>query len=319
MDDVITNLRERAKNNPKRIVFPEYDDKRVLKAVDYIKNEGIAEPIVLTKDNIDPAKQKEFINIYFEHKRAKGITLEQSKELMDDPIYYAAMMCRYGYADGFVAGAKYTTSAVVRTALRCLERDSAANIVSSCFIMVIPDCVYGANGTFVYGDCGIIPYPTSSQLASIAISCAAFAKDVLNIIPRVALLSFSTKGSSKHEEVNKVIEAVKIAKLKNSGFLIDGELQADSALVPEVASKKISDSDVAGKANVLIFPNLDAGNISYKLIQRLAKAKAVGPIVLGTKQPCSDLSRGCSIDDIIDSTAVTVLRAQKLGTNTTAD
>lgn len=316
MKDVIDDLRQRAKKKPKRIVFPEYEDNRVLKAVEYIKYEGIADPIILTKDNIDGKRQDEFANSYFERKKSKGITLEQAKDLMSDPIYYGAMMCRYGYADGFVAGARYTTSSVIRTALRCLELDKAARIVSSCFIMVVPDCVYGEKGVFVCGDCGIIPYPTSSQLASIAISCAGFAKDVLDIIPRVALLSFSTKGSSKHVEVDKVREAVEIANAENSGFLIDGELQADSALVPEVAAKKISNSEVAGKANVLIFPNLDAGNISYKLIQRLAKAKAVGPIVLGTKQPCSDLSRGCTVEDIIDCTAITVLRAQKVITNT---
>jgi len=221
------------------------------------------------------------------------------------------MMTRYGYADGFVAGAKFTTSSVIRSALSCLEVDKKAGIVSSCFIMAAPDCNYGERGIFVYADCGVIPYPTSDQLANIAISSARFAKEVLDITPRVALLSFSTKGSAEGRWVDKIKEAVETAKSKNSGFMIDGELQGDSALVESVAARKLGESEVAGKANILVFPNLDAGNICYKLTQRLAKARAIGPIVLGTKQPCSDLSRGCEVEDIVDCAAVTVIRAQK--------
>ncbi|UCD15344.1 MAG: phosphate acetyltransferase, partial [Candidatus Omnitrophota bacterium] len=266
--------------------------------------------LLLTHDNLEPEKQEEFANIFYERKRAKGVSFEEARELMENPLYYAAMMARYGYADGFVAGAKFTTSSVIRTAINSLEIDRSIGLISSCFIMAVPDCSYGEKGVFVYADCGVIPYPTSEQLANIAISCASFAKDVLEFYPRVALLSFSTKGSAEGRWVDKIKTAVEIAKSKNSGFSIDGELQADSALVPEVARIKLDESDVAGRANVLIFPNLDAGNICYKLTQRLAKARAVGPIVLGTVQPCSDLSRGCNIDDIIDCTAVTVVRAQ---------
>ena len=177
--------------------------------------------------------------------------------------------------------------------------------------MGVPDCTYGENGIFIYADCGVIPYPTSDQLANIAISSARFAQDVLEIVPRVALLSFSTKGSADGRWVDKIKEAVEVAKSKNSGFLIDGELQGDSALIPEVARRKLQESEVAGHANILIFPNLDAGNICYKLTQRLTKGRAIGPIVLGTIQPCSDLSRGCEVEDIIDCTAVTVIRAQR--------
>ena len=310
MNKILKNLREKAKSKPKKIVFPESSDERVVKAVEYIAKEGIAEPLLLTQDNIEPQRQEEFANIFFERKRAKGVTLEEARELMENPLYYAAMMTRYGYADGFVAGAKFTTSAVVSTALSCLEIDRKSGIVSSCFVMAVPDCSYGQEGLFVYADCGVIPYPTSEQLANIAVSSARFTQDVLGIKPKVAFLSFSTKGSAQGRWVDKMKDAVEIAKSKNSGFAIDGELQADSALVPEIAARKLNESEVAGQANVLVFPNLDAGNICYKLTQRLAKARAVGPIVLGTVQPCSDLSRGCEVDDIIDCTAITVIRAQ---------
>ena len=311
MESVIEKIREKAKANPKVIVFPEANDERIVKAVKFIKEKGVAKPLLLTQDNLEPEKQEEFANLFFERKQVKGVTFEEARELMENPLYYATMMVRYGYADGFVAGARYTTPSVVRAALSCLEVDKKMGIVSSCFIMAVPDCHYGERGIFVYADCGVIPYPTSEQLANIAVSSARFTKDVLEIIPRVALLSFSTKASAQGRWVDKIREAVDIAKSKNSGFLIDGELQGDSALVAEVALRKLSESEVAGRANVLIFPNLDAGNICYKLTQRLAKARAIGPIILGTKQPCSDLSRGCEVEDIVDCTAITVIRAQK--------
>ncbi len=313
MKDAINEIRKRAKREPKRIVFPEANDERVIEAVEYIRKEKIAEPILLTQDNLEPERQEEFANYFHERKQIKGLTFEEAREMMENPLYYAAMMARYGYADGFVAGAKFTTSSVIRAALNCLNVDKTAGIVSSCFIMIVPNYSNGENGVFIYADCGVIPYPTSEQLANIAVSSAKFTQDVLEITPRVALLSFSTKGSASGRWVDKIKEAVDIANSKNTGYLIDGELQGDSALVPEVAVRKFDSNDngVAGKANVLIFPNLDAGNICYKLTQRLAKARAVGPIVLGTLQPCSDLSRGCDVDDIIDCAAITVIRAQK--------
>ncbi len=311
METVIQKLRDRAKADPRVIVFPEANDERVVEAVKRIESEGIAKPLLLTQDNLEPERQEEFANIFFERKQAKGVTFEEARELMENPLYYAAMLVRYGHADGFVAGATLTTSSVIRAALSCLEVDKEAGIVSSCFIMAVPNCPYGERGVFVYADCGVIPYPTSEQLANIAISSAHFARDVLDITPRVALLSFSTKGSAEGRWVDKIKEAVDMANAKNSGFLIDGELQADSALVESVAARKLGESPVAGKANVLIFPNLDAGNICYKLTQRLANARAIGPIVLGTLRPCSDLSRGCEVEDIVDCAAVTVIRAQK--------
>ncbi|MBU2251681.1 MAG: phosphate acetyltransferase, partial [Candidatus Omnitrophica bacterium] len=261
MDKVIQRLRERAKVDPRVIVFPEADDERVVEAVKRIEEEGIAKPLLLTQDNLEPERQEEFANLFFERKQAKGVTFEEARELMENPLYYGTMLTRYGHAEGFVAGAKFTTSSVIRSALSCLEVDKQAGIVSSCFIMAVPNCSYGERGVFIYADCGVIPYPTSEQLANIAISCARFSRDVLEITPRVALLSFSTKGSAEGRWVDKIKEAVEIAKGKNSGFLIDGELQGDSALVESVAARKLGESQVAGKANVLIFPNLDAGNI----------------------------------------------------------
>jgi phosphate acetyltransferase len=312
MDEIAINLREAAKKNPKIIVFPEAGDERVLQAIKYIEKEKIAQPLVLSHDNLDPKKQDEFAHIFYERKQVKGVTIEESRELMENPLYYASMMTRYGYADGFVAGAVATSSAVIKAAINCLEIDRSVGLISSCFIMAVPNCPYGEKGVFIYADCGVIPYPTSEQLAGIAISSARFGRDVLGFNPpRVALLSFSTKGSAEGRWVDKIKEAVDIAKSKTDEFPIDGELQADAALVADVAKKKLGDSPVAGKANVLIFPNLDAGNICYKLTQRLANARAIGPIVLGTVQPCSDLSRGCDVDDVIDCTAITVIRAQK--------
>jgi len=312
MEDIIGNLRERAKKDPRKIIFPEVSDERILKAVEQIEKERIAQPLLLTHDNLEPEKQEEFANIFYERKQLKGITLEEAREIMENPLYYAAMMTRLGYADGFVAGAISTTSNVIRSAINCLRIDRKIGVVSSCFIMSVPDCTYGKNGLFVYADCGVIPYPTSEQLALISLSTARFARDVFDFTPRVALLSFSTKGSAEGRWIDKIKQAVDIAHSKDDSILVDGELQADSAIVPEIAKRKVADSEVAGRANVLIFPNLDAGNICYKLTERLAKARAIGPIILGTIQPCSDLSRGCSVDDIIDCTAVTVIRAQSI-------
>ncbi|MCF7886998.1 MAG: phosphate acetyltransferase [Candidatus Omnitrophica bacterium] len=310
MRKIAKGLREQAKKNPRKIIFPEAHDERIIEAVERINKEKIANALLLTHDNLEVEKQEKYANIFHERKKVKGISFEEARELMENPLYYAAMMVKYDGVDGFVAGAQYTTSSVIKAALNCLDLDKTVGTISSCFIIDVPDCSYGEEGTFVYADCGVIPYPSSEQLANISISSARFAKEVLKIIPRVALLSFSTKGSAKGRWVDKIKDAVEIAKSKKSGFMIDGELQGDSALDPKVALRKLDKSDVAGKANVLVFPNLDAGNICYKLTQRLAKARAVGPIILGTKQPCSDLSRGCEVDDIIDCAAVTVVRAQ---------
>jgi len=310
MSWIIDEIKKQAKKEPKKIVFPDCKDERVKEAYEIIKAEGIAVPFLLTQDKMETDLQEEFANIYYE-KYPNRYSFEEVRELMEDPLYYAAMSVRTGRMDGFVAGASYTTSAVARAAMRCLELDPELNLISSCFIMSVPDCNYGARGVFIYADCGIIPYPTAEQLSSIAISSARFTKKVLEIDPRVAFLSFSTKGSAQGRWIDKVKEATRITQEKMPTLLVDGELQADSALDIDVAKRKLPSSPVAGKANVLIFPNLDAGNIAYKLTQRLANARALGPVLLGVNQPCNDLSRGCSVEDIVDCAAITVVRAQK--------
>ncbi len=312
MKEVVKELRERAKKDLRRIVFPEAGDERIIEAVEYINKEKIAKALLLTHDNFESEIKEEFANIIHERRQAKGVSFEEARELVEDPLYYAAMLVKYKGYDGFVAGAKNTTSSVIKASIDCLDIDRRAGTISSCFVIDVPNCSYGENGIFVYADCGVIPYPSSEQLANISISSARFAKEVLEINPRVALLSFSTKGSAKGRWVDKIRDAVEVARSKTNEYLIDGELQGDSALDAKVASRKLGESQVAGSANVLVFPNLDAGNISYKLTQRLAKARAIGPIILGTKQPCSDLSRGCEVDDIIDCAAITAVRAQKV-------
>jgi phosphate acetyltransferase len=220
------------------------------------------------------------------------------------------MMVRDGKADGFVAGASHTTPNVARSAIRCLGIEERIGIACSCFIMIVPNSSLGDGGTFLFADCGIVPDPNPRQLASISITSADLARKVLGLIPRIAFLSYSTRGSAKGKSIDKVVEAVKLARDMGPGLLIDGELQVDAAIVPEVAQLKYPDSPLKGEANVLIFPNLDAGNIGYKLVQRLSNARAIGPLMMGLNNPCSDLSRGCSVDDIVDCVAVTAVRAQ---------
>lgn len=313
--DVIERLRAKAKSDPRRIIFPETEDARVMEAVDYIRAEGIAEPLLLSQDDMDPAQKEQFAYLLYEHRKARGLTLEKAYQLMENRHFYAAMMLHCGFVDGMVSGAAHSTAEVMRSVINCLDINDRVGIVTSCFLMGIPECSYGEDGIICYADCGVIPDPTSEQLAKIAVSAAQFFQDIMDKPARVAMLSFSSKGSASGVWVEKVQKAVELAKDYKKDFFIDGEMQVDSALVPEVAALKMKDSDVAGKANVLIFPTLDAGNIGYKLTERLAQARAIGPLILGTVQPCSDLSRGCSVEDIIDCTAVTVIRAQKRSLN----
>jgi phosphate acetyltransferase len=234
---------------------------------------------------------------------------EAAEAVRRDYVTFGAMLTRRGLADGFVAGANHTTPDVIRAALRCLPIDKEIGVVSGAFLMEVPSCEYGANGVFIFADCGVNPNPNARQLAGMAVSSAALFRQLVGETPRVALLSYSSQGSAHGEMVDKVVEAVKIAKAMAPGLALDGEFQADSAIVPEVAKIKCAESDVAGRANVLIFPDLDSGNICYKLTQRLAKARAVGPLLEGFTRPCSDLSRGCNADDIVDAVAITSLRA----------
>jgi len=325
-------LREKAKKDRKKIVLPEGEDARVVKAAALLANEGIVDVCLLGKEDMvrkiaakneikidkvniqDPAthdKREEIMDMYFELRKSKGLTREEAeKAVMDNLVFYAALMTRMGAADGFVAGASHTTSDVARAAIHCLKIVREIGTVSSAFIMEMPDSSFGENGLLVYGDCGIVPYPSARQLSGIAIASSDLMRKLFGVEPRVALLSYSTKGSAKGQSIETIRAALERIKTKRPGLIIDGELQVDAAMVPEVAKRKCPNSPVAGKANVLIFPNLDAGNISYKLSQRLANARAVGPIIQGLDKPCSDLSRGCSWEDVVDTAVVTAIIAQ---------
>lgn len=308
--DTISSIRQKARSKLMHIVLPEYNDPRIIEAAGIITKEGIAKVELLTKEKIDPGEKERYINEFFEQFKAKDVDMPMVRKLFDDTLYFAAMMAKEGKFDGLVAGAAHTTAEMARASIRCIGIDERITIISSCFIMVVPDCSYGDGGTFIFSDCGIIPDPNSRQLSCISLSAAELAAKVLNLTPRIAFLSYSTKGSAKGKSIDKITEALALLKEMSPGILADGELQVDAAIVPQVAKIKYPDSPVGGKANVLIFPNLEAGNIGYKLVERLAKARAVGPLILGLKKPASDLSRGCSIEDIVDCVAVTAIRAQ---------
>ncbi len=308
--DAINLIRQRAKSNLKTIILPEYEDSRTQEAARIIEKEGIAKVLLLSPDKMNALDQERYSQEFYEAYKNKGYDLESVKKLFAEPLYYAAMMTKEGKADGFVAGASHTTPDVARAAIRCLGVDERISIATGSFIMVVPNCPYGEDGTFVFADCGVIPEPNSRQLACISIASAELARKVLNITPRIALLSYSTHGSAKGKSMEKISDALRIIKEMAPELLVDGEIQVDAAIVPEVAQIKYPDSPLGGKANVLIFPNLEAGNISYKLVQRLAKARAIGPLLLGLNRPCSDLSRGCLVDDIVDTVAATAIRAQ---------
>jgi len=333
MKNRILELHEKAKKNKKTIVLPEGEDERVVKGASVLASAGLANVWLLGKRElvekiareesisiegvnvIDPfeyERRDEIINTYYELRKYKNITLEEAeKTVMDNLVFFGATMTRMGMVDGFVAGASHTTSDVARAALHCLKIDKEIGTVSSSFIMEMEDCPFGADGLFAYGDCGIIPYPSSRQLAGIAIATSDMFYALFGIEPRVAMLSYSTKGSASSDSIKTILEALEKIKERRPKLLIDGELQLDAAIVPEVAERKCPESPVGGKANVLIFPNLDAGNISYKLSQRLGKARAVGPLIQGLNKPCSDLSRGCIWEDVVDTAVVTAIRAQE--------
>lgn len=328
--DIINNIRESAKKNKRRLVLPEGDEPRTLKAAAIIHREGIADPILLgAPERIRAAAQKEgadisgvrivdpekdpsrekFIERYFELRKHKGISKDDVAALLSDPVYFGTMMLEGGDVDGFLSGAVHATGDTIRPALQVIKPAPGVRSISSFFIMVVPDCSFGEDGVMLMADCAIVPDPPPVKLASIALSTARMAKALCGFEPRVAMLSFSTKGSAEHEVIDKVREAVRLAKEKAPDLAIDGEMQADAALVPEVGRLKAPGSPVAGRANVLIFPDLQSANIGYKLVQRLAKAQAVGPILQGFNKPVNDLSRGCSVDDIVTMGAATSLQA----------
>lgn len=311
MMKIIEKIRNKAKKLHKTVILPESDDQRVVEAVRVIEKENIARIILLDKNNMKFQDKERYAEDFFQIRKQKGISLDQARETIEHPVYFAAMMVREGKADGFVAGASHTTPDVARAAIYCIGTEEKRGLALSCFIMVLPDSNYGEDGTLIFSDCGIVPEPDARQLSCIAITSAQMAKEVLDFDPRVALLSYSTKGSSKGRCVDKVREALKLTQEMQPDLLVDGEIQADAAIVPEVAKIKCPQSHLKGKANVLIFPDLEAGNISYKLVQRLGKARALGPLILGLNKPCCDLSRGCSVEDIIDCVAITAIRAGK--------
>ncbi len=324
-------IREKAKKNPKIIVLPEGAEPRMIKAAETIINEGFASLILLGMEkNIkskarelgidlsnkiqiinpkDSEKLKEYAESYYQLRKNKGVSSDEAYQLLENPLYFGALMVYHDDADGLVAGSINATGDVFRPALQTIKTAPGINIVSSSFVMVIPDCPYGEKGVMVFADCALNPEPNAEQLADVAIASAATGKALVGFEPKVAMLSFSTKGSGKHPLVDKIIEATKIAKEKKPELLIDGELQADAALIPSIGERKAPNSKIAGKANVLIFPDLHSGNIAYKLIERLAKAEAIGPISQGMRKPVNDLSRGCSAEDIVNVIAITVLQA----------
>ncbi|MFH0739153.1 MAG: phosphate acyltransferase [Candidatus Omnitrophota bacterium] len=308
--DVIDKIRRKAAAQLKTIVLPEYKDERTVEASNIIEKEGIAKVLLLSEDRISKQDKEKYIEEFYGLHKSKVADINEVRKMFNDPLYYAVMMVREGKADGFVAGASHTTPDVGRAAIRCLGVNERMGVACSCFIMAVPDCEYGARGTFVFADCGLIPEPNPRQLACIAVTSAELTVKVLDLVPRVALLSYSTKGSAKGKAIDKIVEALGLVREMAPDLLIDGELQVDAAIVPEVAEIKYPKSPIGGNANVLIFPSLEAGNISYKLVQRLSDARALGPLILGLNKPCSDLSRGCSIEDIVDCVAVTAIRAQ---------
>lgn len=327
----IESIKERAKQNKKRIVLPETMDRRVLEAAEKIIREDIADIILIGKEeeiaenskglDISGAKiinpftsdlTEELTLEFVEIRKNKGLTYDEAKKmLLEDYAYFACMLVKTGRADGVVSGACHSTANTLRPALQIIKTKPGTMLVSAFFLMVVPDCVYGNNGVFVFADSGLVQNPNSEELAAIAKSSAESFELLVGSEPSVAMLSHSTKGSASHPDVDKVVSAVKIAKERYPQYKIDGELQLDAAIVPEVAATKAPDSKVAGHANVLIFPDLDAGNIGYKLVQRLAKAEAYGPVTQGIAAPVNDLSRGCNVDDIVGVVAITAVQAQK--------
>lgn len=330
--DLIQEIIRNAQANKQRIVLPEGDEPRTLKAADQIIADGIADVILIgpaqkiaemtaefglkniskaliidPKNN--PEKQK-YAEMLYEIRKAKGMTMEQAQDLAENFMYLGILLVKAGEADGLVSGARSTTGDMLRPALQIIKTVPGVSCVSGAFIMFLPEgSKYGTDGKMVFADCAVTPMPDAKQLAEIAVCTADTAKNIAKIDPAVAILSFSTKGSAKHEVVDKVIEATRLAQEARPDLLLDGELQADAAIVPSVGSSKAPGSKVAGKANTLVFPCLEVGNIAYKLVQRLAGAEAVGPVLQGLAKPCNDLSRGCSVEDVYKLVAITCNQA----------
>lgn len=330
--ELMESIWEMAKGDKKRIILAEGEEKRNLQACDKILKNGLANIVLVgNKEKIAESSKQLGIDVsgaeivdpntsdltegyakeFYELRKKKGMTLEKAEKMVRDPLYFATMAIKMGYVDGMVSGAIHTTGDLLRPGLQIVKTAPGVKIVSGFFVMMVPDCKYGESGLLLFADCAVNPNPTAEELAAIAITTAETAKKLCNLEPKVAMLSFSTMGSAKGELVEKVQKATAIAKEMRTDLDIDGELQLDAAIEEEVAQLKAPGSPVAGKANVLVFPDLQTGNIGYKLVQRFAKAKAIGPICQGFAKPINDLSRGCSADDIVNVVAMTAVQAQK--------
>lgn len=330
--DLMTQIRANAKAANKRIVLAEGTEERTLKAADIILNEGLAQLILLGNEveikkmaaefglkNIDKAtiidpvnndKKEYYAQMLCEIRKKKGMQMDEAMRLVEDPLYLATLLIKNGDADGEVAGARSATGDVLRPAFQVVKTLPGVSVVSGAFVMILKDKTYGDNGVFVFADCAATPNPSAEELGQIAVVSAQTAKSIAGIQdPKVAILSFSTKGSAKHEMVDKVIKATRVAHELDPNVKLDGELQADAAIVPKVGASKAPGSEIAGQANVLVFPTLETGNIAYKLVQRLAGAEAIGPIMQGMAAPINDLSRGCSVEDVVNVVAITANQA----------
>lgn len=329
--DLIHVIKEKAKQHQMRIVLPEGEEERTLKAADIIINEGLAQVILIGNPEVVAKKAQEFglkqlskakvinplqhenkakyINLMVELRKSKGLTQDEASRLIEDPLYLGTLMIKAGDADGEVAGAINATGDVLRPAFQYVKTMPGISVVSGAFIMILKDKEFGNEGLMVFADCAVHPDPTERELAEIAVATGKTTRAIAGFEPRIAMLSFSTKGSAKHAMVDKVVNATRIAKEMDPSLLIDGELQADAAIIEAIGKSKAPGSNIAGKANVLVFPTLESGNIAYKLVQRLAHAEAIGPVLQGMAAPINDLSRGCSVSDIVNLVAITANQA----------
>ena len=329
--DLVQKIKEKAKLHQMRIVLPEGTEERTLRAANQIIEEKLAKIILIgnpdyisefaTKEGlnnislaeiIDPlnhAKKEEYTNLLLEIRKSKGLSMDEAAKLVENPLYLAVLMIKNGDADGEVAGADNATGDVLRPAFQIVKTLPGISVVSGAFIMILNDNEFGEDGILVFADCAVHPDPTAQELAEIAVATGRTTRAIAGFEPKIAMLSFSTKGSANHPMVDKVVEATKLAKQMAPDLLIEGELQADAAIVEAIGSKKAPGSPIAGKANVLVFPSLETGNIAYKLVQRMAKAEAIGPVLQGMAAPINDLSRGCSVSDIVNLVAITANQA----------